>query len=47
MTKYSICYRFLQNAGVNNSNTENNSKRPISIKNDNIHLAISGNPLHE
>ena len=28
-------------------NTANNSKRPINIRNDNIHLAASGNAAHE
>lgn len=35
-------YLFLQKKGVNNINTVNNSKRPISIKNEAHHFPKAG-----
>jgi hypothetical protein len=43
LTPKSLSYRF-QNAGENITKTVNNSSRPRSIPNDNIHLAVSGSP---
>ena len=40
-------YRFLQNPGVSNNNTVNNSNRPMSMNKVLSHLAASGRASHE